>query len=224
VKLADVYVFYDDVQFSKGSFTNRVQVKAADGVKWMTVPLVGHKMGQAIEEVKIKPKQVWVNRHLALLEQNLGKTEHFGETLELVKSVYDREHDGLASLARDSFMALADYFGICTETRFMDVAELDIDGASSQRVYEVVKALDGTEYITGHGARNYLDHELFESAGIQVKYMAYECREYPQQHGEFTPYVSTLDLIANCGKAGTSYICSEAVYWKEFLDESKCRQ
>lgn len=220
LKLADVYVFYDDVQFSKGGFTNRVQVKANDGVKWMTVPLAGHKMGQVIEEVNIKPKQEWVNCHLALLEQNLGNTEHFGEALELVKSVYNREHHGLASLARDSFMALADYFGICTETRFIDVAELGIDGASSQRVYEVVKVLGGTEYITGHGARNYLDHELFESAGIQVKYMAYGCREYPQQHGEFTPYVSTLDLIANCGKAGSSCICSDAVYWKEFLDES----
>lgn len=30
LKLVDVYVFYDDVQFSKGSFTNRVQVKATD--------------------------------------------------------------------------------------------------------------------------------------------------------------------------------------------------
>ena len=39
LKLADVYVFYDDVQFSKGGFTNRAQVKANDGVKWMTVPL-----------------------------------------------------------------------------------------------------------------------------------------------------------------------------------------
>jgi len=29
LKLADLYVFYDDVQFSKGSFTNRVQVKAS---------------------------------------------------------------------------------------------------------------------------------------------------------------------------------------------------
>ena len=29
LKLADVYVFYDDVQFSKGSFTNRVRVKAS---------------------------------------------------------------------------------------------------------------------------------------------------------------------------------------------------
>ncbi|MBC8123824.1 MAG: WbqC family protein, partial [Gemmatimonadaceae bacterium] len=39
--LADVYVHYDDVQFSKGSFSNRVQVKSASGSKWITVPLIG---------------------------------------------------------------------------------------------------------------------------------------------------------------------------------------
>ena len=220
LKLADVYVFYDDVQFSKGGFTNRVQVKAKGGIRWMTVPLAGHQMGQVIEEVKIKPKQEWVHRHIALLEQNLGNTEYFFEALELVKSVYKREHDGLASLARDSFMALTDYFDICTETRFIDAAELGVGGTSSQRVCGIVKVLGGTEYITGHGARNYLDHELFESAGIEVKYMDYECQEYPQQFGEFSPYVSTLDLIANCGRSGSSRICSDAVYWKEFLDGS----
>ena len=36
MRLADVFVHYDDVQFSKGSFVNRVQVKTPDGVRWMT--------------------------------------------------------------------------------------------------------------------------------------------------------------------------------------------
>ena len=30
IRLADVYVHYTDVQFSKGSFVNRVQIKTAD--------------------------------------------------------------------------------------------------------------------------------------------------------------------------------------------------
>ncbi len=39
IRLADVYVHYPDVQFSKGSFTNRVQVKTAGGSRWLTLPL-----------------------------------------------------------------------------------------------------------------------------------------------------------------------------------------
>jgi hypothetical protein len=44
---------------------------------------------------------------------------------------------------------------------------------------------------------------------------------YPQLHGEFTPYVTALDLIANCGKERIDVICSEAIFWKNFLNESK---
>ena len=50
IKLADIIVHYDDVQFSKGSFTNRVQIKTKDGFKWMTVPLEKVKLNQKIEK------------------------------------------------------------------------------------------------------------------------------------------------------------------------------
>ena len=36
--LADVYIYLDDAQFSKGSHTNRIQVKWRDTMKWMTIP------------------------------------------------------------------------------------------------------------------------------------------------------------------------------------------
>ena len=48
-----------------------------------------------------------------------------------------------------------------------------------------------------------------------VKYMEYKLTKYRQLHGEFTPYVSILDLIANCGKTGKNVICSDAKYYKE---------
>jgi hypothetical protein len=32
---------------------------------------------------------------------------------------------------------------------------------------------------------------------------------------------SALDLIANCGKEGVDVMCSETIYWKEFLNEPK---
>ena len=59
IKLADIIVHYDDVQFSKGSFTNRVQIKTKDGFKWMTVLLEKVKLNQKIEEVQISKMDIW---------------------------------------------------------------------------------------------------------------------------------------------------------------------
>ena len=75
--------------------------------------------------------------------------------------------------------------------------------------------------MTGHGALNYLNHEIFERSRIKVKYMHYQKVHYKQAHGDFTPFVTGLDLVANCGRDGFDVICSEAIYWKEFIDESK---
>ncbi|MCX7135190.1 MAG: WbqC family protein, partial [Proteobacteria bacterium] len=93
---------------------------------------------------------------------------------------------------------------------------LGIGGAGSARVLDIVRKLDGTIYVTGHGARNYLDHEAFERAGVHVEYMQYLKTPYPQLHGAFNPYVSVLDLIANAGRAGLDCIHSQTVGWKEF--------
>ena len=219
IRLADVFVHYDDVQFSKGSYTNRVQLKTANGRQWMTIPLEGHKFGQAINEVSIKSKRAWNNKHLDLLEKCFRGAPYATDALDIAALVYSKDYESIGMLARNSMLAVSEYYGLLDTTKLIDIVSLNIPGSSSERVVNVVKAVKGTEYITGHGARKYLDYDLFEESRIRVKFIDYKCVPYSQMHGDFTPYVSSLDLIANCGPAGISCISSSAVYWKEFLSE-----
>jgi len=217
IRLADIYVHYGDVQFSKGSFTNRVQIKTAQGVKWLTVPLQDVSLGQAIDEVKINTRINWRVQHIDLLKQAYAHAPYCKDMLALVESVYQQQVDSIAMLSRLSMEACCNYLGLDAGRRFIDVRQLEISGSSSQRVLDIVKALEGIRYVTGLGARNYLDHQLFVHAGIRVEYMDYQKLPYPQLHGEFTPYVSILDLIANTGKEGINLILSDTVYWKDYL-------
>src|SRR5882672_1775792 len=82
LQAADVYVHYDDVQFSKGSFTNRVQVKTATGVKWLTVPLEDVHLGQLIKDVRVDSRRDWRKSHLSLLDQA------YPQAKEIVERVY----------------------------------------------------------------------------------------------------------------------------------------
>lgn len=221
IRLADVFVHYDDVQFSKGSFTNRVQIKQPNGTTaWMTVPLQSLKLGQRIDEVAIKDPKLWTARHLAMLKNSFAKAPYAQDALGLAEQVLNQSYMNLSQLVRASLFALADYFGLTSNTRFVDGGSLNIPGASSQRVFDMVRELQGTRYITGHGALGYLDHDLFEQGGIEVAYMQYQSKPYPQSHGPFTPYVSALDLIAHTGSAGIDYIISTPIYWRNFQSES----
>lgn len=217
IRLADIFVHYDDVQFSKGSFTNRVQIKQTDGsTAWMTVPLKNLKLGQRIDEVAIQDSKIWLPRHMAMLEKSFAEAAYAKDALNLAEQVLTQAHTTIADLARSSVLALCDYFGLNLNTRFIDSKSLNIEGANSQRVFDTVKALGGNCYITGHGAFRYLDHEMFERGDVEVLYMEYQQNPYPQNHGEFTPYVSTLDLIAHTGPAGIDFITSKPVYWRNF--------
>ena len=215
--LADVFIHYDDVQFSKGGFTNRVQLKTDNGSRWMTVPLMDYKFGQAISEVGIQPSNKWMSKHLDFLKLSFSGTPYASEALDLATEVYSREYSDIGSLSRQSMLVLAEYFGLLKNTQVIDVTSLDIAGSGSERVLEIVKAVNGSCYITGHGALNYLNYDLFENAGIEVAYMNYRRLPYPQPYGKFNPHVSSLDLVANCGRQGISRICSKAIYWRKFL-------
>ena len=217
VRLADVFVHYDDVQFSKGSFVNRVQIKTSEGMRWMTVPLEGLQLGQRINEVRVAADNGWKARHLGMLERSFKGAPHAQDALELVREVYAEDHPHLGALARASLLALCKYLALDNSTRFIDVESMNLPGHSSDRVLQVVKAVGGDNYVTGHGAANYLDHVGFASQGVTVRYMDYQKRAYPQFHGPLTPHVSGLDLVAHCGRAGKEVLTSGTVDWPAFL-------
>jgi hypothetical protein len=216
VRLADAYVHYDDVPFSKGSFVNRVQAKTAAGSRWLTVPLRDLHLGQLIREVRTAESTGWRSSHLGVLEQAYRGAPHQDEMLEMVRRVYDLATDRLVDLLLAGLRELWSYFGLAPRTVLVS-SEMRIPGKGSPRVLEIVRHLEGSVYVTGHGARRYLEHEVFEAAGVDVEYMDYSKTPYPQLHGPFTASVSALDLVANVGPAGRSVIASTTVPWRTFL-------
>jgi hypothetical protein len=219
IVLADRFVNYADVQFSKGSFSNRVQIKTAQGSRWLTVPLEKFHFGARIDEVRPSAAEPWRERHLAMLEQAYQEAPFRQEMLDLAHAVYAADYHDLGTLALASMEALCNYLSIPLRPKLLDSRSLGIPGRNSDRVLAIVGHLHGTRYITGHGAKNYLAHEEFEQHGVAVEYMNYAMQPYPQLHGTFTPFVSSLDLIANHGAAGRRFLKPQTIAWREFIHE-----
>lgn len=217
IKLADVFVFYDDVQFTRGFF-NRVQIKRRGGPAWITIPLDALKRCDRINEVKAVPGDSWRQQHLHALKLAYEGAPHLSDAMQLLDGVLAGTNTSLSEISIMSTTALAEYFSI-SSPEFARSSDLGVGGSGSQRLLDICRHLGATQYITGHGAKNYLDHALFSRYKIDVQYMNYRKRIYPQMHGEFTPYVSALDLVANCGRAGTEYISPGTLRWKDFLHE-----
>jgi hypothetical protein len=212
IALADVYVHLDDAQFSKGSFTNRIQIKHVNGIKWMTVPLAGGGTFQKISELKAADVD-WKVQHRALVAEALKGAPYLTTALGLVDDAYAR--DSLLEILSTGVENCTATLGLSKPLRWERASSLGVAGASWQRVLAIVMALGGTRYVTAHGAINYLDHEAFERAGVEVEYVTYSKTPYAQQHGSFTPYVSILDLIANEGPAARSKLHPKTIPWRD---------
>jgi len=139
------------------------------------------------------------------------------EMLACAERVYRAPSAWLADLAIESMTALCGAFSIAPRQSVRS-SQLAIPGSSSARVLEVVRRFRGKRYVTGHGAQHYLDHQSFEESGVDVHYMDYRKQPYPQRFGEFTPFVSGLDLLANLGSEGRSLIKPSAIPWRHFLE------
>lgn len=214
--LADTYIYLDDAQFSKGSFTNRIQLLRGGERCWMTIPLAGKGSFQKIADLAAAG-ETWRASHRALLCQSLIDAPYLDDALSIFDAVYARS--GLLELLIASIEEPARYMGIGAGRRILSAGELGIGGTSWPRVLELVLATDGRRYLTGHGAAGYLDHAAFEARGVAVEYMNYSRTRWPQPGGTFTPYVSVLDLIARTGPAARDHLNPATMTWRAFLKQ-----
>jgi len=212
IKLADVYVHYDDVQYPQGrSFMNRVQIKAENGQQWMTVPIIGSGM-QNINEKIIDDGQNWSHKHRESFRHNYSAAPYVKDAIEIMDDVFSRKHTKISDLNIYALEKISAYFSLKTE--FIKSSELRVKSSSTERLIEICNHFAVKKYITGMGAKNYINYNLFEDAGIKLHYMDYKKLPYNQLYGDFIPYVSILDLIANCGKEGAGNISSGTTYWQ----------
>jgi hypothetical protein len=217
IHLADIFVHYDDVQLSRG-FYNRVQIKTPGTTAYMTVPLRGRRQKQLIKDSQISYETDWVSEHRNMLIGSYKKLRWIDDAVALFDSVHSARFEFLHDLGRASILALADYLGCSKDVVFLDSSLLGIGGSSSKRLLDITLAVGGSVYLTGHGAMNYLDHDLFENSKVHVRYMKYSFKRYDQVFGTFTPYVSALDAIAHLGPEARDCFNSNSVFWRDAIE------
>lgn len=201
---ADVFVFLDTVQYEKNGWQNRNRIRTADGAHWLTVPVHAH-LGTPIAEVAIDTTQPWRARHLRAIEHAYARTAHLASHHGSLRALLDLDWRLLARLAVASAEWLAKAVGITTPSRLASTLAAD-DGDATGRLVAICKAVGADTYLAGgHGAR-YMDGARFREAGISVLYQHYEHPVYTQQHGEFVPFLSGVDLLLTHGDESLSIL------------------
>lgn len=192
---ADVFVLLDDVQFEKGGYTNRVEVKTAQGRTLLTVPVeAGGATPPRIDELRVAKDGRWADRHAKTLSQSYGRSPGWRALGPRIEEVLADGGTRLAALNERLIRVILEALDV--RTRVVRASELRPSAApANEGLVEVCRALGAGTYLSGAGGRKYNDPAAFAAAGIDLVYSAFAHPTYAQPHGAFEAGLSALDLV-----------------------------
>lgn len=204
IDACNVFVVYDDIQFEHQSWQHRNKIRNQDGWMWLTVPII-RREGQLINEVMINNSTHWQKDHWKSIQQNYSSTPYFKQHKEWLEEIYCHfTWDKLIDLNVYLLKILVWQLNIKIP-QIVKSSEMATEGHKTDRLLPILKKLKADTYISGVGAKDYLEVKKLNDAGIEVKWFEYQHPVYPQK-GEFIPYLSALDLLMNTGDKAIDYL------------------
>lgn len=192
----DKFVFYDDIEYSKGGWINRNRYSNCGKIDYFTIPLKKDSDFRKIGERYIADSYR-DERHKILrrLEAAYRKAPNFEEGYELVKACFLHENTNLFWFIFNSIKVLCAYLDIKTELVVSSDLKIDDSLRKEERIFAICRRSGIDHYINPIGGTALYDKSVFLKNGITLNFHKLVPFSYPQ-HGEmFHANLSILDVI-----------------------------
>ncbi len=146
---AELFVVLDDVKFCKNEFYNRNKfINSQDQLEWFTVPVEKKANSKLIKDVYVAKDFGWKRKLMKQMKMNFN--DDF---------TYIHQSNKIIDIEMKSIEYCRNKLNIVTP--IIMASELNIEGTKSQRLVNICKTLNATEYISGPNGRDYLQEDLY---------------------------------------------------------------
>lgn len=206
ISKSDLFIFYDDLAYTKQDWRNRNNIKGHDGKIMLTVPVFSKK-GQKINEVKIDNSKSWQKKHLRSIIHNYMSAPYLNKYINFSNEIFNTNWERLIDINMEIIHFIVLELGI--KTKLVMSSEMGFEkklqkknntvDSKTERIILFMKELGGDVFLEGAAGKNYINEELLKKESIKIIYQNYQHPVYNQQFGEFIPYLSVIDLMLNHG-------------------------
>lgn len=209
INSVDEFILFDDMQYTRRDWRNRNRIKTSKGSEWITIPVcVKGRYHQKINETVVTSDQ-WSAEHWKKLLHNYSKARCFSQLAPTIKELYTKSSTiKLLSEINYLFIEFVCRF-LKISTRLTRSSDYKLVEGKNERLINLCLQSDASRYLSGPSARDYMNVEMFESAGIEVNFFDYS--GYPEYQQRFPPFehgVSILDLLFNEGEQAYHFMKS----------------
>lgn len=177
----DTFVFLDNVEFTKQSFTKRVHIHKGYGSEedqYITVPLERHSDHSLIMELNIAQEQQWQQKITRQLYEAYHKAPFYHQVEPLIEAFFSKPQiqHSFSAYTIDIISYASNLLGLNTTLHTASQLNLEKSDIDESINLKILKHLGGTVYISGQGAKKYQDETQFHKENIVLEYSDFKSR------------------------------------------------
>ena len=170
IEEADIFVFFNDVQYIRRGWINRNRIKSHNkDWQYITVPVCHCPMNTNIKDVFIKNEIDWHNKHIKTLENLYGSNKSI---VNMYKKIDKKEK--LQDLLIFTIIETCKILKINTTflmSSDLELKEVFTENKATNKIIGLCLALGATAYINASGGKDLYREEDFKNHNISLEFL-----------------------------------------------------
>ena len=192
INSVDIFIIYDDVNFIKRGYINRNNILINNVKHLFTLALIKSSQNKKINEILIGKNN---KKILRTIEQSYLKAPFFHDIFPIIEDIFSNKEKDLSKFLGNSLQIFSKYLDINTKFEYSSMIMNDKSLQAQDRLIEISKILNATDYINAIGGEQLYDKNAFSDAGINLSFIQTELINYKQFNNKFIPNLSIIDVM-----------------------------
>lgn len=196
IKQADVFVIYDEIEYTKKGWINRNRILSKDSDQLISLPLSKDSDFLFINQRFLS--NTWQFDKIKLLnkiKETYRKAPFYDDVIFKVEDILNFNDKNLFNFIKNSLLKILDYFEINTKIVQSSQIEFDNSLKNQDKVIAICKALNANTYINPIGGLELYQKKIFKSNSIELQFIKTSSFEYKQFDQFFVPFLSIIDIM-----------------------------
>jgi hypothetical protein len=194
IKAVDVFVIYDNIQYTKKGWINRNRFLQNEHDELFSISLKKGSDFLNVDQRFLSP-DFKRNKLIAMFQSAYSKAPKKNEILPLISEIINCQEENLFKYIYNSIVKICEYLELNTKMVISSSVDIDHSLKAEDKILAICKVLCAETYINSIGGIELYSKELFKGHGVELQFIKSKPVEYKQFDNEFVPWLSILDVL-----------------------------
>ncbi len=196
IHAVDVFVVYDNIQFTKKGWFHRNRILVNGKDQLFTIPLKKDSDFLNVNERRLADNATReIQKILRKIKASYARAPYFESVYPLIESCFLYPEKNLFDFIYFSIQTICQYLEIDTNVMVSSSLNIDHSLKGKDKVIAICHALQADVYINPIGGIHLYDKEEFSTHNIVLQFLQPQIIPYPQFGNEFVPNLSIIDVL-----------------------------